>query len=206
MEIERKYLVRELPADLDSYPHVEIEQGYLCTSPTLRIRRMGDAYILTVKERIPQSNPDHLRITYGSHSDHLRTSTAAAIVNREEEFSLSADNYNLLKSKCDGNLVCKTRYRIPLSISSSHLPGSVGDTACDRSGAKIGEGDRSEGVVEEYVAELDLFHGLHEGLRLVEVEFPTTEAADRFTPPSWFGPDVSSDSRYRNSWLAFNNS
>ena len=52
MEIERKYLVRELPANLDSYPHVEIEQGYLCTSPTLRIRRAGGAYILTVKERV----------------------------------------------------------------------------------------------------------------------------------------------------------
>ena len=154
MEIERKYLVRELPADIDSYPHFEIEQGYLCTSPTLRIRRMGDAYILTVKEKV-----------------HGVTS---AIVNREEEFSLSADKYNHLKTKCDGNLVSKTRYRIPL-----------------------------EGGL---TAELDLFHGLHEGLRLVEVEFPTTEAADRFTPPSWFGPDVSSDPRYRNSWLAFNNS
>ena len=52
MEIERKYLVRELPDNLDSYPHTEIEQGYLCTSPTLRIRRMGDAFILTVKEKI----------------------------------------------------------------------------------------------------------------------------------------------------------
>lgn len=168
MEIERKYLVKELPDNLDSYPHVEIEQGYLCTSPTLRIRRMGDAYILTVKEKV--------------------RGTTSAIVNREEEFSLSADKYNLLKSKCDGNLVSKTRYRIPLSSSS----------------LKLGEGDRSEGVVEEYVAELDLFHGLHEGLRLVEVEFPTTEAADRFTPPSWFGPDVSSDPRYRNAFLANN--
>ena len=152
MEIERKYLVRELPAGLDSYPHVEIEQGYLCTSPTLRIRRMGDAYILTVKEKV--------------------RGITSAIVNREEEFSLSADKYNLLKSKCDGNLVSKTRYRIPLG-------GGL-------------------------TAELDLFHGPHEGLRLVEVEFPTTEAADRFTPPSWFGTDVSADPRYRNSWLANN--
>ncbi len=152
MEIERKYLVRELPADLDSYPHVEIEQGYLCTSPTLRIRRMGDAYILTVKEKV--------------------RGTTSAIVNREEEFSLSADKYNLLKSKCDGNFVSKTRYRIPLG-------GGL-------------------------TAELDLFHGPHEGLRLVEVEFPTTEAADRFTPPAWFGPDVSTDPRYRNSYLAHN--
>lgn len=154
MEIERKYLVRELPPHLDSYPHAEIEQGYLCTSPTLRIRRMGDAYILTVKEK-----------------RHMAATTA--IVNREEEFALSRDRYEHLKVKCDGNLVSKTRYRLPLD-------GGL-------------------------TAELDLFHGVHEGLRIVEVEFPSVEAADAFVPPAWFGEDVSTDPRYRNSWLAFNN-
>ncbi|MBP3740351.1 MAG: CYTH domain-containing protein [Bacteroidales bacterium] len=150
MEIERKYLVRELPDNLDSYPHTEIEQGYLITSPTLRIRRMGDSYILTVKER-------------------RRTSTTA-IVNREEEFAMTADSYTSLKAKCEGIMVCKTRYRIPLS-------GGL-------------------------TAELDIFHGVHEGLRLVEVEFPSEEGADAFVAPAWFGDDVSGDPRYRNSYLA----
>ena len=97
MEIERKYLVRELPARLDSYPHVEIEQGYLCTSPTLRVRRAGDAYILTVKEKV------------GTDS--------SAIHNREEEFALTADKYELLRAKCEGRMVTKTRYRIDLRRS-----------------------------------------------------------------------------------------
>lgn len=152
MEIERKYLVRELPGDLDSYPHTEIEQGYLCTSPTLRIRRMGDVFILTVKEHI-----------FGS---------STAIQNREEEFTMLRDSYERLKTKCDGNLVSKTRYRIPL--------------------------------VGGLTAELDIFHGVHQGLRIVEVEFPSVEAADTFTPPAWFGEDVSTDPRYCNSWLAHN--
>ena len=151
MEIERKYLVAALPEGLDAFPHTEIEQGYLCTSPTLRIRRMGDCYILTVKEKV-------------------RSSTSA-IVNREEEFGLAPDSYNSLKAKCGGIMVCKTRYRIP---------------------------------VGEYTAELDIFHGVHEGLRLVEVEFPSVAAADAFTPPTWFGNDVSGDPHYRNSWLAHN--
>ena len=168
MEIERKYLVGSLPENLDAFPHVEIEQGYLCTSPTLRIRRMGDSFILTVKEKM-----------------HSLTS---AIVNREEEFFLSSESYARLRGKCEGIMVEKTRYRIPLSSSSP----------------KLGEGDRSEGVVEEYVAELDIFHGRHEGLLLVEVEFPSLEAANAFTPPAWFGQDVSNDPRYRNSWLAHN--
>ena len=153
MEIERKYLVAALPEGLDAFPHTEIEQGYLCTSPTLRIRRMGDFFILTVKERV-----------------HSATS---AIVNREDEFALSAESYSQLKMKCEGLMVCKTRYRIP---------------------------------VGEYTAELDIFHGAHEGLLLVEVEFPSVAAADAFAPPAWFGHDVSTDPRYRNSWLAKNSS
>lgn len=154
MEIERKFLVAKLPANLESFPHTEIEQGYLCTSPTLRVRRVGDSFILTVKEKL--------------HSD------SSAIVNREEEFSLSGDQYAMLKAKCDGNMVLKTRYRIPL-----------------------------EGGL---TAELDIFHGTHDGLRLVEVEFPDQASADSFLPPVWFASDVSDDHRYRNSWLAHHDS
>ena len=159
MEIERKYLVTTLPDDIGQYEHYEIEQAYLCTSPTVRIRRMGDAYILTVKERV---------VPGGS----------TAIHNREEEFALSAQSYQRLLGKCDSGHVGKTRYVIDLQQQT-------GD-------------DAYAGLV----AELDVFHGRHEGLTLVEVEFPDTEAANSFVPPSWFGEDVSSDPCYRNSFLA----
>ena len=151
MEIERKFMVDRLPENLDQYPHTEIEQGYLCTSPTLRIRRAGDVFWLTVKE-------------------HVGATTSTAIHNREEEFRLSEEKYLQLRKKCDGQLVTKTRYRIPIG---------------------------------KLTAELDLFHGSHEGLRIVEVEFPSTDEANSFTPPEWFGHDVSTDPRYRNSYLAF---
>ncbi len=158
MEIERKYLVAHLPADLDQYRHLEIEQAYLCTSPTLRIRRMGDSYILTVKERI------------------ILNSTA--IHNREEEFTLKPESYRRLLAKCDSGHVAKTRYYIDL---------------CQQTGNNAYQG---------LTAELDIFHGRHEGLLLVEVEFPNTESANTFLPPDWFGDDVSSDPCYRNSFLA----
>ena len=159
MEIERKYLVRSLPTDIDQYEHYEIEQAYLCTSPTLRIRRMGDNYILTVKERVAKGN-------------------SSAIHNREEEFPLSADSYHRLLKKCDSGRVGKTRYCIDL---------------CQQSGNNAYKG---------LTAEVDVFHGRHEGLMLVEVEFPDTNAANDFIPPEWFGEDVSTDPCYRNSFLA----
>ena len=49
MEIERKFTVKALPENLDSYPFHLIEQAYLNTDPVLRIRRQDDAYYLTYK-------------------------------------------------------------------------------------------------------------------------------------------------------------
>lgn len=48
-------------------------------------------------------------------------------------------------------------------------------------------------------AELDLFKGSLEGVELAEVEFLDEDAANSFTPPDWFGKDVTMDSRYHNS-------
>jgi adenylate cyclase len=52
------------------------------------------------------------------------------------------------------------------------------------------------------VAELDTFSGRHQGLRLVEVEVPSTADAERFEPPGWFGEDVSDQPWAANSWLS----
>ena len=49
MEIERKFLIKEVPADIESYPSYEIEQGYLCRKPVVRVRRGGEKYTLTYK-------------------------------------------------------------------------------------------------------------------------------------------------------------
>lgn len=158
MEIERKYLIRSLPEDLYRWEHYEIEQAYLCTSPTVRIRRKGDEYFLTVKQRI--------------------VTDSSAIHNREEEFAISDQSYQQLLAKCDKGKISKTRYRIDLRQMLD------------------------DGAYTGLVAELDIFHGSHEGLMLVEVEFPNTETANHFVPPSWFGEDVSTDPCYRNSFLA----
>jgi CYTH domain-containing protein len=53
-----------------------------------------------------------------------------------------------------------------------------------------------------HTAELDLYNGSLSGRMLVEVEFDSDEAADDFTPPPWFGREVTTDNRYTNSSLA----
>jgi CYTH domain-containing protein len=56
--------------------------------------------------------------------------------------------------------------------------------------------------VGEHTAELDRFDGDLAGLLLVEVEFPSVEASQQFSPPDWFGKDVTEDGRYKNKYLA----
>lgn len=92
MEIERKYLIRQLPDQLKNYPCHKIEQGYLCTDPVVRIRRSDDSYYLTYK---------------GS----------GLMVREEYNLPLTKDAYEHLLPKIDGLLIAKTRYLIPLAPS-----------------------------------------------------------------------------------------
>ena len=89
MEIERKFLVKKLPDNLDSYSYHDIEQGYLCTDPVVRIRRQDDDYILTYK--------------------------GSGFISREEyNLPLTEDGYYHLKEKADGRVIEKRRYVIPI--------------------------------------------------------------------------------------------
>ena len=89
MEIEKKYLLTKIPFDLSSFEKKEISQGYLCTSPVVRIRKSNDKYTLTYK--------------------------GEGLMAREEyNLPLTKESYNQLSSKIDGILIEKTRYLIPL--------------------------------------------------------------------------------------------
>ncbi len=57
-------------------------------------------------------------------------------------------------------------------------------------------------LVNGLTAELDVFLGPLEGFVKVEVEFPNEDARSAFTPPEWFGKDISQEKWSSNSWLA----
>jgi adenylate cyclase len=146
VEIERKFLVGDLPAGLDEGER--IAQGYLAIAGDgveVRIRRRGSTTTLTVK-----SGPAHVRF--------------------EEEIPIDERQFDSLWPLTDGRRVSKTRHRLAVE------PGLL--------------------------AELDVFDGDHEGLLVAEIEFPSVEASERFTPPAWLGQEVTGDRRYANQSLA----
>ncbi len=145
MEIERKYLVPSLPEDLEQYPSRKIEQGYLNTSPVVRIRQSDDEYYLTYK--------------------------GGGLLAREEyNLPLTREAYLHLRPKADGIVLSKRRYLIPLD--------------------------------DRLTIELDVFDTPYKGLVLAEVEFEDLDSAMTFTPPDWFGEDVTLTGTYQNSLLS----
>ena len=88
MEIEKKYLLKEVP-ELEKFEHHKIEQAYLCTGPVVRVRREDETYYMTYK--------------------------GSGMMSREEyNLPLTKESYEHLKAKADGNVISKTRYLIPL--------------------------------------------------------------------------------------------
>ena len=102
MEIERKFLIKELPENLSTYPCRHIEQGYLSTNPVVRIRKDNDKYELTYKGK-------------------------GAMVREEYNLPLTKESYEHLREKIDGRLIIKKRYMIPLDPYTVELDVFEGD-------------------------------------------------------------------------------
>lgn len=51
-------------------------------------------------------------------------------------------------------------------------------------------------------AEIDVYEGRLEGLVTIEVEFESISDFEYFQIPKWFGKEVSTDSRYKNTQLS----
>jgi CYTH domain-containing protein/CHAD domain-containing protein len=144
-EIERKFLVKEMPRAESA--KATIEQGYLALDERaeVRLRRIDGELLLTAK-------------------------TGHGEVREEVEVSIHPKAFEELWPLTAARRVRKVRHYVPL-----------------------GEGLR---------AELDVYDGALDGLRTVEVEFDTAEAAEDFCPPPWFGAELTGDRRYANQALA----
>ncbi len=146
-EIERKFLVSEVPEVARRVAGTSISQGYIAVGSDgteVRLRRKGDRFVQTVKR--------------GSGLRRLET-----------EVELSRKQFDSLWPQTESRRVAKIRYEIPYG---GHL------------------------------IELDVFHGVLEGLIIAEVEFRSLAESAVFKPPGWFGKEVTEDAEYRNRSLA----
>ncbi len=109
-EIERKFLVKEMPEGLDSFPASEISQGYLAVTDDgteIRIRRKGTKYYETAK-------------------------SGRGLSRKEAEVEIGEKAFRSLWPLTGGKRIGKTRYEIPygglvieLDVYSGSLDGLV---------------------------------------------------------------------------------
>ena len=146
-EIERKFLLKRLPEELNRSTRYIIAQGYLATEPAgrqVRLRKKGKTASLTFK------------VGRGAHRE-------------EREIKLSPKQFAALWPATAGRRLNKLRYEIPW---------------------------------KNLLIEIDIYRGRHAGLVVAEVEFPDRVMCRKFTPPSWFGREVTGEKRYSNVRLA----
>lgn len=113
-----------------------------------------------------------VRIRREDDSYYLTYKGKGLLAREEYNLPLTKESYEHLLKKADGLILTKKRWLLPAQ----------------------GRADLT--------IELDIFSGHYEGLILAEVEFPTLEDADTFTPPDWFGEDVTFSGEYQNSCLS----
>ncbi len=98
LEVERKFLVGEIPADFDPETGVKITQGYLAIDgrAEVRVRRKGARCFLTAKQGV-------------------------GLARSEYEIELEAGQFGCLWPATAGRRVEKTRYELPLGGLTAEL-------------------------------------------------------------------------------------
>lgn len=101
MEIERKFLLKDLPSCLNDYECYRLEQAYITTKPVIRIRKKVKAGDVA-----------------SSDAKYILTVKSSGLMMREEyEIDIDEEGYNTVLKKAEGNIITKDRYIIPLDSS-----------------------------------------------------------------------------------------
>lgn len=91
LEIERKFLIKTIPMDIEQFPHQDIIQWYFndpTTGKSVRVRHIWDAYKITRKKWF-------------------------GLVREEIESSISKEEFDQLRFQVENHFLEKTRYEIP---------------------------------------------------------------------------------------------
>ncbi|GBG14240.1 aconitate hydratase B [Novimethylophilus kurashikiensis] len=208
-EIERKFLVNEVPLDLTALTLHSIHQGYLPKSydaPDVLVHVLAAEAVVVVRKDshsfkyvIPREDASQMVELFctGAGLDesgifgHFRKGPDAPATRFRVQDGVG---YLTIKGKplSGGMTRDEFEYEIPLADARLIIGLFCQDLQVAKSRYCVPHGP--------YVIELDVFHGALEGFVMAEVELPSEDAP--FEPPAWFGVEVSNDPQYSNINLA----
>lgn len=141
------------------------------------------------RKYLVRSLPDNLT-EYPFHlieQGYLCTEPVVRIRRQDDEY--------ILTYKSAGMMV-REEYNLPLTSEAyEHLKNKI-------DGNLIRKNRYILPLTDSLKIELDIFAAPFEELIIAEVEFPTEASADAFTPPEWFGKEVTFSGKYHNSYLS----
>lgn len=133
--------------------------------------------------------PDNLD-QYPSHKieqGYLNTNPVVRIRQSDDDYYLTYKG---------GGLLSREEYNLPLTREAyEHMRPKADGIVLSKRRYLIPLDDH-------LTIELDVFDVPYKGLYLAEVEFEDLESALAFTPPEWFGPDVTLSGNFQNSLLS----
>ena len=140
------------------------------------------------KKFLIRSLPDLSKYSYHKISQaYLNTDPVVRIRKQDDDYYLT------YKGK---GMMAREEYNLPLNAASyAHLSTKADGNVISKTRYLI---PLDNGLT----AELDVFDAPFESLQMLEVEFESIEPANTFTPPDWFGKEVTNDHRYHNSYLS----
>ena len=141
------------------------------------------------RKYIPKTLPENLA-QYKHHKieqAYLNTAPVVRIRKQDNEYFLTYKG---------GGMMAREEYNLPLGAEGyAHLKEKI-------DGKLISKRRYLIPMENGLTVELDVFYEPCKGLLLAEVEFPDEASANSFSPPAWFGEDVTFDGRYHNSYLS----
>ena len=204
-EIERKWRVRTLPEEYNSFPCKEMEQAYLCVNPTLRIRKelfSAQGVESSVEKTYGEENSIEKKDGKAGEKDLEEKGIAQSGIEKSDieksgiaQRDIEQREEYIFCYKGKGRL-SREEYNLPLTKEAyESLLGKIEGRVIRKSRYEIPCG--------KYTVELDVFHGELEGLCYAEVEFSSLEEAKNFQPLDWFSEELTEERGYSNAELSF---
>lgn len=155
-EIERRFLIKDLPKDLDKYKNFEVTQGYLKTDDgtSVRLREAGNKYFYTVKVgtgKVRDETEIEISNTLFNSLWHLTKGRRIHKTRHEISFNGSTIQLDIYKKKLEGLVTVEVEFKTLEECNAFNPPEWFGEEVTENK-KFTNKNLASHGVSKEYLA------------------------------------------------------
>jgi CYTH domain-containing protein len=131
---------------------------------------------------------------YAVKKDRIVQAYIVAHIERTVRVRIKGDKaFITIKGASNANGFSRVEFEYPIPVPDAQALLELAQTG-------FIEKDRHYVPFGNHLFEVDVFHGVHEGLVIAELELQSEDEC--FEKPDWLGDEVTGDDRYYNAYLA----